>query len=241
MRKSICSIVLGLLAALAAAQPGQVPVSPPGPPQPQPPYEQPGPQPQPQPPYDGAMPPQPYDGAQPQPPYDGAMPPQPPQPFPPQHAETRATFVSTGEARWDVRIDNNAVCSTPCALSIPPMRYITLHAQEGTRDRLADEDLPPGDVVVQAKPRAQGAFAAGVTFTTLSGMGLVTGITLTAVGCSTDRRGMCNAGLITGGVSAVGLYLSIDLLRRSLPRIQVGPARATPYAAASSVGLAGRF
>jgi hypothetical protein len=62
-----------------------------------------------------------------------------------------------------------------------------------------------------------------------------------SVGCSTDRRGMCNAGLITGGVSAIGLYLSIDLLRRSLPRVYVGPAPAVPYAAGNTVGLAGRF
>jgi hypothetical protein len=46
---------------------------------------------------------------------------------------------------------------------------------------------------------------ARVTFTALTGMGLATGITLTAVGCSTDRSTMCNAGLITGAASAVGL------------------------------------
>jgi hypothetical protein len=227
MRKSICSIVLGLLAAPAAAQPGQVPQ----PPQQQP-YAPPHPEPAPQEPY--AQPPaDPYD--QPQPPPYG----QPPQQ--PQAAPTRATFVSTGPARWDVRIDNNAVCSTPCSLLVDPMRYITLHAQVNARDQLAVGYLPPGDVLVQAKPRAQGAFAAGVTFTALSGMGLVTGITLTAVGCSTDRGTMCRAGLITGGVSAVGLYLSIDLLRRSLPRVDIGPAQATPYATGNAVGLAGQF
>ncbi|HSK00994.1 MAG TPA: hypothetical protein VK932_07125 [Kofleriaceae bacterium] len=214
MRKSICSIVLGLLGSLAApvaAQPGQAPV----------------------------MPPQPQPYAEPQPQPYGQPQPQPAQPLPP--GASRATFVSMGEARWDVRLDDNAVCTTPCTVILEPMRFVTLHSHERAPTRLPVGHLPPGDVLVQAKPRAQGAFATGVTFTTLSGMGLATGITLTAVGYGTDRSGMRTAGLITGVASAIGLYLSIDLLRRSLPRVYVGPAQAVPYAAGNTVGLAGRF
>jgi len=213
MRPTISLIVLGLLAAPAVAQPGQTPAQPV--------------QPYPQPPPD----------AQP-PPYQPPQQPMPPEPPP---GTTRATFVSTGEARWDVRVDNNAVCTTPCALVIDPLRFVTLHSQERSPSHLAVGYLPAGDVLVQAQPRAQGAFAVGVTFTTLSGMGLATGITLTAVGCATDRSTMCTAGLITGGASALGLYLSIDLLLRSLPRVNIGPAQALPYAAGNTVGLAGRF
>ena len=162
-----------------------------------------------------------------------------PEPLPP--GATRATFISTDGTRWDVRIDNNAVCTTPCALVVGPLRYVTLHSQDRQSTRLAVGYLAPGDVFVQAQPRAEGAFAAGVAFTTLTGMGLATGITLTAVGCSTTRSTMCNAGLITGAASAVGLYLSIDLLRSALPRVHIGPAQALPYAAGNTVGLAGRF
>jgi hypothetical protein len=205
-------VVLGVLAAPAAAQPGQTPVMPP-----EPPPDQPLPD-------------------QPPPPYQQPMSPEPPPPGP-----TRATFVSTGEARWDVRLDNDAVCSTPCSAIVEPLRYVTLHSQERTPSHLAVGYLPPGDILVQAKPRAQGAFAAGVTFTSLSGMGLATGITLTAVGCATDHPTMCKAGLLTGAVSAVGLYLSIDLILRSLPHVQIGPAQAAPYATGDTVGLAGRF
>jgi len=215
MRKALCWIVLGSLAAPAAAQPGQTPPVP----APAPPYSEPAPAP---------------------PPDEQSPPPMPP-PRQPSAVATRATFVSTGAARWDVRIDNNAVCTTPCSMLIEPLHFVTLNAQEDARDRLSVGYLPPGDVIVQARPRAEGAFAAGVTFTALSGMGLATGITLTAVGCATDRPTMCKAGLITGGVSAVGLYLSIDLILRSLPRVDVGPVQARPYAAASAVGLAGRF
>ena len=165
--------------------------------------------------------------------------PMPPEPLPP--GATRAMFVSTGEMRWDVRIDGNAVCTTPCAVVVAPMHFVTLHSQDRAPAHLAVGYLAPGDVLVQAQPRAEGAFAAGVTFTSLTGLGLATGITLTAVGCSTDRSTMCNAGLITGAASALGLYLSIDLLRSSLPRVHIGPAQASPYAAGNTVGLAGRF
>lgn len=221
MRKSICWIVLGLLAAPAAAQPGQMPSG--AMPSGAPPYAQPQPPPQPE-----------YGPAPQQPPQQ--------QPYAPQAATpTRATFVSTGEVRWDVRLDNNAVCTTPCSLLIEPMHFVSLAAQERSRDRLAVGYLPPGDVLVQAKPRAEGAFAAGVTFTALSGMGLVTGITLTSVGYGTKNQTMERAGIITGVASAVALYLSIDLLRSSLPRVVVGPAQARPYAAGNTVGLAGTF
>ena len=183
-------------------------------------------------------------GAQPGPPEPGPYPPPPgpalsPEPLPP--GATRAMFVSTGETRWDVRIDNNAVCTTPCAVVVAPMHYVSVHSQDRTATHLAVGYLAPGDVLVQAQPRAEGAFAAGVTFTSLSGLGLATGITLAAVGCSTDRSTMCNAGWITGAASAIGLYLSIDLLRSSLPRVHIGPAHASPYATGNTVGLAGRF
>ena len=175
------------------------------------------------------------------PPADPSMQPPPPTPQPAAGGATRATFVSTGEARWDVRVDNNAVCTTPCSVLIDPLHFISLSSQDRGGARLSVGYLPAGDVLVQAKPRAEGPFAAGVTFTALSGMGLVTGITLTAVGCATDRQTMCNAGLITGAASGIALYLSIDLLVRSLPRVSVGPAQASPYATGNSVGLAGRF
>lgn len=176
--------------------------------------------------------------AQPGPPGAYAEP-SPPAPPPVQQNATRATFVSTSQVRWDVRIDDNAVCTTPCSIMVDPVRFVTLHSHDVRSERVNVGFMPPGDVLVQAKPRDQGAFAAGVTFTSLTGMGLATGITLTAVGCSTDHPTMCNAGLITGVASAVGLYLSIGLIVKSLPKVRVGPAR--PYAGPNQIGLAGAF
>ncbi len=153
---------------------------------------------------------------------------------------SRATFVSTAEMRRDVRLDGNAVCTTPCSIFVEPLRFVTLHSQARAPTRLSVGHLPAGDVFVRAQPRAEGKFAAGVTFTTLAGMGLVTGITLTAVGCSTDRDRMCTAGKITGVASAVGLYLSIKLIQSAMPRIHVGPG-ARPYVGHDGAGIAGAF
>ena len=213
-----CLSLLVLTAGTAAAQPGQIydpnaPTAPPADYQPPPPPPQYQPQPQ----------PQPY----------------PQQPYQPQANSTHATFMSTGETRWDIRVDGNAVCTTPCSLYIEPLRFVTMHSQDRNPEKLQVGTLPQGPVLVRAQPRAQGAFAAGVTFTTLSGLGLATGITLTAVGCSTDREGMCNAGLITGAASAVGLYLSIKLIRDALPRLHV--ERTQPYATGNTVGVIRHF
>jgi len=222
---AIASITV--IAGTAVAQPA--PSGPPGEVAPDPDPAQPDP-------YASAPPADPYAPPAPAPYLQPGV-----QPVPLPASATRATFVSTGETRWDVRIDGNAACTTPCSLMVDPLRFVTLHSQDRAPTRLAVGYMPQGDVLVQATPRAHGAFAAGVTFTTLTGMGLATGITLTAVGCSTDRQTMCNAGLITGAASAVGLYLSIKLIQRAMPRVHVGPAVAQPYAAGNTAGFAGTF
>ena len=183
-------------------------------------------------------PPPPQEQYQPPPP-QYQQPYQPPAPIQANPNATHATFMSTGETRWDVRVDGNAVCSTPCSLYIEPLRFVTMHSQDNQPTKLSVGYMPQGDVLVRAQPRATGAFAAGVTFTTFAGMGVVTGITLTAVGCSTDRDGMCNAGLITGVASGVALYLSIGLIRSSMPRVRVD--RTQPYTTGNTVGVLHRF
>lgn len=155
----------------------------------------------------------------------------------PPPGSTQATFVSTSSEGWEVLLDRQPACETPCSIYVPPMRYVTLRSRD--RVLLDVGYLPQGSVVVRGKPLSNGAYAGGIVGTTFAGMGLVTGITLTAVGCATDRDGMCTAGLITGGVSAVGLYLSIRLMQSAVPKAEVLPG--TPYVAGNTVGLAGRF
>jgi hypothetical protein len=154
---------------------------------------------------------------------------------------TNVTFVSSTEKRWDVRLDDSAVCTTPCAIAVPPLHFVTLHSHDIRPTKLSVGYLPRGDVLVSAKPRDDGPFAAGVTFTSLGGMALVTGITLTAVGYGTDNGAMRTAGLITGVAGAAVTAGGIQLIRKALPTVHVGPGRAQPYVTAGQVGLAGSF
>ena len=155
----------------------------------------------------------------------------------PTPGSTQATFVSNSSQPWEVLLDRRPACETPCSIYVPPMQFVTLRSRD--RVMLDVGFLPQGSVVVRGTHLADGAYAGGVIGTTFSGMGLATGITLTAVGCATDRDIMCKAGLITGGVSAVGLYLSIRLMLSAVPKVEVLPGR--PYVAGNSVGLAGTF
>jgi len=161
------------------------------------------------------------------------------QPPPMMMSATRATFVSTSEEQWDVYLDRQPVCSTPCTVGVLPVQFVALRTQENNPIRLDVGHMPEGDLMVSAKPLSNGLYATGMTFTTLTGMGVVTGITLTAVGCSTDHPTMCHAGIITVVAGGLGLYGSIYLMRKALPRASIGPAR--PYVAGTQVGLAGRF
>lgn len=177
---------------------------------------------------------QPAAGPGPEPAPEAAAAPEPSGPPP---GSTQATFTSASAEPWEVLVDRHPACETPCSIYVPPMRFVTLRS----RDRVLLEVgmLPPSPVVVRGTHLASGAYAGGIVGTTFAGIGVVTGITLTAVGCSIENRGMCTAGLITGGVSAVGLYLSIRLLQSAVPKAEVLPAR--PYVAGNSVGLAGTF
>lgn len=154
-------------------------------------------------------------------------------------APTRATFVSTGEEKWDVWIDQQPACATPCSLGVMPLQFIVLRTQEREPIRLDVGYLPAGDLMVTAKPMSSGLYAGGIVMTTFAGMGLATGITLTAVGCATDHSTMCKAGIITAVPSAIGLYVGIYWMRKALPKVSVGAA--TPYVAGNQVGLAGTF
>jgi hypothetical protein len=162
-----------------------------------------------------------------------------PQPAAQPQAQTRATFVSTGEQKWDVWIDQQPACATPCTLGVMPLQFVALRSQERNPIRLDVGYLPQGDLMVSARPLENGLYAGGIIMTTFAGMGLATGITLTAVGCSTDHPNLCKAGIITAVPSAVGLYLGMYWMRKALPRAAV--ERAQPYVAANQVGVAGTF
>lgn len=169
-----------------------------------------------------------------------AMPVQPPPPPPPPQAPT-AEFVSTGAMQWEVLVDRQPACATPCALAVPPGRWVSMRTLERRPVRVEVGMLGREPVVVSAKPLHGGAYATGITFTSLGGAAVVTGIVFTAVGCSSDdREGMCTAGLITGGVGVAVTIGSIWLMTRAVPRVRIH-RRAEVAIAPTGVGVAGVF
>ena len=80
-----------------------------------------------------------------------------------------------------------------------------------------------GRLQLQAHHTARGQLATGITFTALSGIGLITGITLTGTGYGADHTTMGKAGIITMVVSAPLLAGSIWLILDSQARAEVVP------------------
>ena len=85
-----------------------------------------------------------------------------------------------------------------------------------------------GRVQLQAHHTARGELASGITFTALSGMALITGITLTGTGYGFDHDTMGKAGIITMVVSAPALAGSIWLILDSRARAEVVPFEGGP-------------
>jgi hypothetical protein len=164
-----------------------------------------------------------------QPPADQAGPPAP----------TRATFVSTSSQQWDVTVDGEPVCSTPCTFPLFPLQFVTLRSHEPNPVLLDVGRLPPGDLVVSGKPLHSGMYAGGIVATTFGGMAAVVGITLGAVGLAKDRSGMATAGLITGVAGGAALAGGISLMLRAVPAVSVGAV--APYLSRDTLGLSGRF
>lgn len=146
------------------------------------------------------------------------------QPMPTAPGTSRASFLSTTELQWDVTVNQQPACATPCQLVIPPGSFVTLHSHENPPVRLELGFLPPGDVAVGAEPLHRGQYAAGITFTTLGAMALATGITLGAVGYGTDDSGLKTAGFATGIPGAVVMVGAIYLMQRALPQAHIQAA-----------------
>ncbi len=137
-------------------------------------------------------------------------------------------FADEPEQRWDVYLDDEVLCTTPCTQTVAASAPLFLRSSR--RDRLwlpgvGPEALQTQRAVVIADGTNRGEHVNGVVFTTVGGMAAVTAITFTAVGCSDlERRGgMCTAGLITGAVAlpltAVAIWMIVD----GLPRAHVMP------------------
>lgn len=139
----------------------------------------------------------------------------------------KVDFVSgSGSVRWDVYVDDEASCTTPCSQWVDPARPLVLRSREDAPDKLRVGGIDPsaGPVQIVATPMSRKRLATGITFTSLGGMAVVTGIALMGVGCSDDDRdGMCDAGVITGLAGAAVTIGGIYLIRSSFARYHLQP------------------
>jgi hypothetical protein len=138
-------------------------------------------------------------------------------------------------SRWDVYVDDEVICSTPCTRFLDPGRPIFMrtrdHGLGAAPDELAVANLFPaaseGGVQLQARPTMKVEWLTGTTFVSLGGMTMLTGVTLAGVGCSdTNRRGeLCGPGLISLGVGSLVTAGAIWLILDSMPKAVVEPLR----------------
>ncbi|MEW5742266.1 MAG: hypothetical protein AB1938_25340 [Myxococcota bacterium] len=146
----------------------------------------------------------------------------------PPPGQVLVNFESETDGRvWDVGVGGQFVCQTPCTRPLGAYESVLLRSR---KDEVFVPELgPEADrarrALVVAEGRNRAKYVNGLAFTTLGGMGLATGIALTAVGCSNtqERGGMCTAGLIVGGITAALTAFSIWLLVDSAPKAHVIP------------------
>lgn len=142
--------------------------------------------------------------------------------------------------RWDVYVDDEVICSTPCTRPLDPLRPILFRARESgfgippDKIHVASLGAVRGDAQVRAHRTSWGKMATGITFASLGGTAVMAGGMLSLLGCGdTDRAGMCTGGLIAAGsglaVVGGGLYLILtagsyaEIIPRDAP-IEVGPS-----------------
>jgi hypothetical protein len=146
----------------------------------------------------------------------------------------KVDFVSANPAsRWDVYADDRVICTTPCAGWVSVDHPVMLRAREEAFMQAPDkvqvasllDHAGEGRLQIQAHPTARGELAAAITFTTFTGMGTITGIALTSVGCLAGKgSGLCVGGLASLGISAPLLAGSIWMILDSMPRAEVIPS-----------------
>lgn len=174
--------------------------------------------------------------------------PQPPPPAAPYAQAPAATprgntvavelLSAHANSRWDVYVDDEVICTTPCKRFLDPTHPIFLRTRDHEwfqpPDELAVPNLFPaareGAVQLQARPTHKGELAAGATFASFGGMAIMTGISLAGVGCSRATgssldNGMCNGGLITLGAGTLVTAGAVWLILDSFPKALVAPLR----------------
>ncbi|MBI5536301.1 MAG: hypothetical protein HY898_26500 [Deltaproteobacteria bacterium] len=159
----------------------------------------------------------------------------------------KVDFLSGGgNEPWDVRVGDRVICKTPCEKWVDPAMPFMMELDAGFLRSNHKADVPDlrehpaqSHLRVLAYPRSDGKFVGGIVATTFGGLGVATGIVLTAVGCTTDDKKMCGAGAITIPLSGVLLASGIWLTVSGLPRAEV--SRTGSVQAPRILGLGGTF
>jgi hypothetical protein len=128
---------------------------------------------------------------------------------------------------WDVFARGTKICTTPCTQWVRAHENLVFKARNGDLlfvEGLGEDAMKARRALLVAEGGCDGKEINGIVWTSFGGMGVVTGITFTAVGCSDpERRGMCNAGLITGGASLALTGFGLWLLLDSGPKAHIMP------------------
>ncbi|HVZ75394.1 MAG TPA: hypothetical protein VHJ20_23620 [Polyangia bacterium] len=145
----------------------------------------------------------------------------------------KVDFLSANpSSRWDVYADDQVICTTPCARFVHPAHPVMLRTRDdgffwSHPDKVEVASFlayPDAHLQLQAHPTSRGELSTGIIFTTFSGAAIMSGAALMGVGCSSsDHRAMCTAGIISGGVGAVGLAGSLWLLFDAMPKAEIAP------------------
>jgi hypothetical protein len=150
--------------------------------------------------------------------------------------------------KWDVMVGDRTLCTTPCEKWVDPAMPFSFKYDPGILQRNSIIDIPDlreqsreDRVEVKATPRKTGKLVGGILITTFAGVAVLTGVTLSAVGCSSGDSGMCVGGLITLPIGVAGLIPGVMMISSSSPTVEVRPWTSTPLPTARGPSLYGTF
>lgn len=132
---------------------------------------------------------------------------------------------------WEVAVGERTLCSAPCEKWVDPAMPFSFKNDPGMLQRNVFIEVPDlrdhmssDHLQIKAVPRSTAEFAGGIVATTFSGLAVITGTVLTAVGCRDGgSKGACVGGLITLPIGLAGLAPSIWMIVDSAPEVDIRP------------------
>jgi hypothetical protein len=153
------------------------------------------------------------------------------------------------DQEWNVVVGDRTICKTPCERWVDPAIPYTLKYDPGFLQRNEYLEVPDlraqgaERLLVKAEPQRKLEFVGGLVVTSFAGMATITGIALTAVGCSQGDGGLCGAGTVTLPIGLLALIPGIWMIVDSKGVVRVTPMQAQSPALTGDLGgfLLGRL